>query len=63
MITLNSILLGIVAGLISFKVIILAVAAVLALYGLTAWSRPVSVQPIPARAHKSARYRRLDVYV
>ncbi|MGB5396675.1 MAG: hypothetical protein WBN96_05960 [Gammaproteobacteria bacterium] len=63
MITLNSILFSIVAGLISFKVIILAAAAVLALYSLSARIRPHTVAPAPGRVHSSARARKLDVYV
>jgi len=56
MIAINSLLYGLVAGLIGLKIALLAVAAVLLLYTLTARSRQHKVAPAPVRR------RRLDVH-
>jgi len=56
MITLNSLLFGILAGLISLKVVLLAAAAVLLVHGLTVRARRRQVAPTPVR------HRRLDVH-
>jgi hypothetical protein len=61
MITLNSVLFSTIAGLVIFKVIIMAAAAVIALYSFTAQVRQHTVAP--ARARNSARDRGLDIYV
>ena len=55
MITVNSLLFGVLAGLISFKILLLAAAAVLFAHGLTERVRQRRVAPAPVR------HRRLDV--
>ncbi len=55
MITVNSLLYGVLAGLISLKVILLAAAAVLLVHGLTERARQRRLAPGPVR------HRRLDV--
>jgi hypothetical protein len=57
MITVNSLLYGVLAGLISLKVVLLAAAAVLLVHGLTAGIRQRRLAPAPA----PVRHRRLDV--
>jgi hypothetical protein len=56
MITLNALLFGILAGLISLKVVLLAAAAVLLVHGLRVRARQRQVARIPVR------HRRLDVH-
>jgi len=58
MITLNSLLFGILAGLVTFKVVLLAAAAVLFVYGMTERTRrrKLALAPVPVR------HRRLDVH-
>jgi uncharacterized membrane protein len=58
MITTHSILFGILAALISLKVVLLAVAAVLFVYGIREQNRQRLVTPVSTR-----KYRRLDVRV
>ena len=55
MITVNSLLYGVLAGLISLKVILLAAAAVLLVHGLTERARQRRLAP------GRVRHRRLDV--
>lgn len=55
MITVSSLLYGVLAGLISLKVILLAAAAVLLVHGLTERARRRRLAPAPVRQ------RRLDV--
>ncbi len=55
MITLNALLFGVLAGLISLKVVLLAAAAILLLQGLTERVRQRRLAPAPVR------HRRLDV--
>ena len=57
MITLNTLLFGVLAGLISFKIVLLTGAAVLLVHGLTenVRRRTVARTPVPVRQ------RRLDV--
>jgi hypothetical protein len=55
MITLTSLLYGVLAGLISLKVVLLAAAAVLLLHGLTERVRQRRLAPAPVK------HRRLDV--
>ena len=55
MITLNALLFGVLAGLISLKVVLLAAAAILLLHGLTERVRQRRLAPAPVR------HRRLDV--
>lgn len=57
MIFLNTLLFGVLAGLISFKIVLLAAAAVLLMHGLTERARLRQVAPAPA----PVRHRRLDV--
>jgi hypothetical protein len=57
MITLNSLLTGFLAGLITFKVILLAVAAVLIVHTILERNRQRAAAPARARHH------RLDVNV
>jgi hypothetical protein len=57
MITLNTLLFGVLAGLISFKIVLLAAAAILLVHGLTQRARQRRVAPAPA----PVRHRRLDV--
>ncbi len=67
MITLNGLLIGIVAGAITFKVVLLAIAAVLVAHGLMAGLRQQTVTPVrapvPVPRRKTTRQRKLDVYV
>ena len=58
MITLNTLLFGVLAGLISFKLVLLAAAAVLLVHGLAERARQRRV----ARAPAPVRRRRLDVH-
>jgi len=58
MITLNSLLFGILAGLVTFKVVLLAAAAVLFVYGMTERARRRKLAPAPV----PVRHRRLDVH-
>jgi hypothetical protein len=56
---LNTFLLGILAGLITFKIVLLAVAAVLFVYALTERRRQRALTP----ARAPVRHNRLDVHV
>jgi len=58
MITLNGLLMGILAGAITFKVVLLTIAAVLVVHGLRAGLRQKTV----TAARAPAPVRKLDVY-
>ncbi len=58
MIMIETLLLGLVAGLVGFKVALLAAAALLVVYGLTRRSRQRKL----ARVSAPARRPRLDVH-
>ena len=58
MMTINSLLFGILAGLISFKIVLLAAATMLFVYGLTERARQRATIP----ATVPVRHRKLDVH-
>jgi hypothetical protein len=58
MITINSLLYGLLGGLVGLKIALLGIAAVLFIYMLTERNRQHKVAP----ARTPARRRRLDVY-